>query len=146
MIRKMQKTDINKVADIWLDTNLKAHNFISPQYWNDNFQAVKDALLQAEVYVYEDEAQNRIEGFIGLNDTYIEGIFVRSESQSCGIGKQLLDFVKQRKQQLNLHVYEKNTRALKFYQREKFHIQTETTDEPTKEKEYHMHWNRKTSQ
>ena len=28
MIRVVQKTDITKVADIWLDTNIKAHNFI----------------------------------------------------------------------------------------------------------------------
>ena len=29
MIRVVQKADITKVADIWLDTNIKAHNFIS---------------------------------------------------------------------------------------------------------------------
>ena len=28
MIREFQMDDINKVADIWLDTNIKAHNFI----------------------------------------------------------------------------------------------------------------------
>ena len=28
-----------------------------------------------------------IQGFIGLNDEYIEGIFVSDEMQSCGIGK-----------------------------------------------------------
>ena len=28
MIREFQRDDINKVADIWLDTNIKAHNFI----------------------------------------------------------------------------------------------------------------------
>ena len=28
MIRKLQKADINRVADLWLDTNLKAHDFI----------------------------------------------------------------------------------------------------------------------
>ena len=33
MIRKMQNADINRVADIWLKTNLKAHDFISEQYW-----------------------------------------------------------------------------------------------------------------
>ena len=26
MIRELQRDDINKVADIWLDTNMKAHN------------------------------------------------------------------------------------------------------------------------
>ena len=33
MIRKMQNIDIDRVADIWLKTNLKAHYFISNQYW-----------------------------------------------------------------------------------------------------------------
>ena len=33
MIRKLQKADINDVAHLWLDTNLKAHNFISAEYW-----------------------------------------------------------------------------------------------------------------
>ena len=32
MIRKLQNADIDRVADIWLDANLKAHSFISPQY------------------------------------------------------------------------------------------------------------------
>ena len=44
MIRVVQKTDITKVADIWLDTNIKAHNFISAQYWESNYELVKEAL------------------------------------------------------------------------------------------------------
>ena len=51
MIRKMRKTDIDRVADIWLDTNQKAHDFIPASYWQDNFEEVKQMLLQAEVYV-----------------------------------------------------------------------------------------------
>ena len=38
MIRVVQKTDITKVADIWLDTNIKAHNFIPAEYWKSNFK------------------------------------------------------------------------------------------------------------
>lgn len=138
MIRKLQEADINRVADIWLDTNMKAHNFISAQYWKDHFEAVKEMFPQAEVYVYEEE--NKIQGFIGLNDDYIEGIFVWSEAQSGGIGKQLLDFAKDLKKQLSLSVYQKNTRAIRFYQRENFKIQYETTEEHTGEKEYYMVW------
>ena len=29
MIRELQKADINKVTDIWLDTNVVTHSFIS---------------------------------------------------------------------------------------------------------------------
>lgn len=140
MIRILQKADINSVADIWLNTNIKAHNFISSQYWKDNFELVKKMLSQAEVYVYEASNKNKIEGFIGLHGNYIEGIFVRSEAQSAGIGKQLLNFAKSIKQQLYLSVYQKNTRAIKFYQRENFHIQYEKTDKNTNEKEYIMTW------
>ena len=56
MIRKLQKVDINRVADIWLKTNLKAHFFIPEQYWISNYEFVKEMLPQAEVYVYSDDA------------------------------------------------------------------------------------------
>ena len=138
MIRGLQKTDITKVIDIWLDTNIKAHNFISAQYWESNYEMVKEMLLQAEVYVCESNGE--IQGFIGLNGDYIEGIFVFDRLQSHGIGKLLLDFVKESRTQLSLNVYQKNTRAIHFYQREGFEIQSEGLDEATGEKDYVMTW------
>ena len=138
MIRELRKTDINRVADIWLKTNLKAHSFISEQYWISNYEFVKEMLPQAEVYVYEDDKM--IQGFIGINDEYIEGIFVSDEMQSRGIGKILLDYIKDKKDRLQLKVYQKNVRAMSFYQREGFTIQSEGMDEFTGEKEYVMNW------
>ena len=38
MIRKLLNGDIDRVADIWLKTNLKAHYFISNQYWKSNYE------------------------------------------------------------------------------------------------------------
>ena len=118
MIRKLQKVDLNKVADIWLKTNRKAHFFISDQYWINNYEFVKEMLPQAEVYVYEKD--KRIQGFVGVRDEYIEGIFVADEMQSQGIGKKLLDYIKAEKVRLQLNVYQKNIRAMSFYQREGF--------------------------
>ena len=141
MIRKLQKTDINRVADIWLKTNLKAHYFISEQYWTNNYAVVKEMLPQAEVYVYEDD--KIIQGFVGINAEYIEGIFVSDEMQSHGIGKILLDYIKDKKVRLHLNVYQKNVRAISFYQREGFTIQGEQIDEFTGEKEYVMNWESK---
>lgn len=138
MIRELQKADINRVADIWLNTNLKAHYFISEQYWKDNFELVKKMLLQAEVYVYEND--HEIQGFIGLSGEYIEGIFVPEEMQSQGIGRLLLNYIKNRKVKLLLNVYQKNTRAIHFYERVGFEIQREGMDEATGEKEYVMIW------
>ena len=141
MIRELQKDDINKVADIWLDTNIKAHHFIPAQYWKSNFESVKEALSYAEIYVYEHDRE--IQGFIGLNNEYIEGIFVSAEMQSKGVGKILLNYAKDTKNKLLLNVYQKNTGAISFYQREGFEIQHSGLDEATGEKEYVMAWEQK---
>lgn len=139
MIRKLKETDINKVAEIWLDTNIKAHDFIPEKYWKDNFNMVKDMFPRSEIYIYENG--KIIQGFIGMENDYIAGIFVSSEAQSQGIGKVLLDFVKTKKEKLRLNVYQKNTRAIQFYQREGFKIQNENLDINSGEKEYMMTWN-----
>ena len=141
MIRELQRDDINKVADIWLDTNIKAHHFIPAQYWKSNFESVKEALSYAEVYVYEHDRE--IQGFIGLNNEYIEGIFVSGEMQSKVIGKILINYAKEKKHKLLLNVYQKNTGAISFYQREGFEIQHSGLDEATGEKEYVMAWEQK---
>ncbi len=145
MIRKLQKTDIDTVSQIWLDANRDAHDFIPAEYWENNFLPVKKMLLQAEVYVYMDECKNEIEGFVGLDQEYIAGIFVRKEARSGGIGKALLDFVKEKKQELTLNVYRKNERAVRFYEREGFQIIDRTVDKSTDEKEYLMKWKGKGS-
>ena len=138
MIRRMQRADIDRVADIWLDTNIRAHNFISKQYWQNNFSIVKEMLSQSEIYVYEEK--NEIQGFVGLSDKYIEGIFVSSKEQSKGIGNLLMCYVKNIKNQLSLSVYQKNIRAVNFYQKEDFNIQSENVDENTGEKEYYTNF------
>lgn len=140
MIRPLQKVDIDSVADIWLDTNRKAHAFVPTSYWERNFASVKEMLPQAEVYVYEDE--KGIQAFLGLSGEYIEGIFVSEEAQSRGIGKLLLNHAKGRKSALRLNVYQKNMRAIRFYQREGFQIQREGLDAATGEPDYEMLWRR----
>ena len=137
MIRASEKNDTGRIAEIWLDTNIKAHGFIPAEYWQGNFDAVKEMLSQAELYVYEDR---EIQGFIGLDGSYVAGIFVCRDAQSRGSGKQLLDYAKGLKGRLVLNVYQKNTRAVQFYQREGFLIQQEGFDGNTGEKEYSMQW------
>lgn len=142
MIRNFCESDLPSVMRIWLDSNLEAHSFIPPEYWRDNFEAVKAAIPQAEIYVYESEPAHRIDGFIGLNGDCIEGIFVKKGRRSNGIGKQLLDHVKKFKTELRLNVYQKNSKAVSFYQRENFVPLSEYTDSATGEKDLLMLWHR----
>lgn len=138
MIRRMQFTDLDKISQIWLESNKEAHRFIPAEYWESHLQSVKTALLQAEVYVYVNERRDEILGFIGMNGEYIEGIFVDGRARSLGIGRELLDFVKVKKDRLKLHVYVKNERAVRFYKREGFRVIKTLIDEGTGEEEYIM--------
>ena len=140
MIRVLEEKDVDTVAKIWLETNIKTHDFIASNYWKEHYEIIKDMFLQAEIYVYEIEKE--IMGFIGLDKEYIEGIFVLDQYQKRGIGKALLNHVKAKKEHLSLNVYQKNLNAILFYQREGFCIQYEDVDENTGEKEYRMVWNR----
>lgn len=142
MIRKFKESDLITVMQLWFDVNTTAHDFIPKEHWTENYAEVKEILPQAEVYVYEDDENHEIVGFIGLTNNYIAGIFIKEIAQSKGIGKQLLNYMKEIKTTLSLSVYQKNKRALSFYQRELFKIQSENTDESTNEKEFIMNWNK----
>lgn len=138
MIRSFEDKDLESVMDIWLNTNIQAHSFITKQYWEGNYDLVKRMLPGVEIYVYESEG--KVRGFVGVDHGYIAGIFVSVEAQSKGIGKQLLNTAKERYSELSLKVYKKNRKAVRFYQRELFVIKQEQLDESPKEVEYLMVW------
>lgn len=58
--------------------------------------------------------EHEIQGFIGMNGEYIEGIFVSEAMQSQGIGKILLNYVKDIRSKLLLNVYQKIYRPYLF--------------------------------
>lgn len=142
MIRKFETRDLDAVTQIWLHGNLDAHVFISANFWTEHFEMVRDLLPQAELYVHENEDTRQIDGFIGLAENHIEGIFVAKAARSKGIGKALLEYAKSRKPCLTLSVYQKNQRALAFYRREQFIVQSEGIDEDTNEADIQMLWMR----
>lgn len=140
MIRKFEKSDIDVVMQIWKNENIKAHKFIPKKYWEGNYNFVKEALPNAEIYVYI--IKEKIVGFVGLDNNYIEGIFVDRNNQYNGIGTSLLNKVKEIKNNLALNVYKKNTNAISFYKKNGFVITSENIDNNTKEIEYTMTWNK----
>lgn len=138
MVHRMKPVNADEAAKIWLEGNLDAHHFIPEEYWKRNYDEVRRQLAEAEVYVYEDN--EGIQGFAGITDGYIRGIFVRKGMRSKGIGKNLLKFCKAKYQELSLHVYDENKQAKEFYIREGFRVKQKGTDTNTGRLEYEMIW------
>lgn len=140
MIRKFEKNDINAVMEIWVNENIRTHNFIAKEYWKDNYEYVKDILPKADIYVYI--LDEHVVGFVGVNNNYVEGIFVDINNQHSGIGTSLLDRIKENKDNLTLNVYKKNANAIKFYEKNNFIITSKNIDKDTNEIEYTMTWSK----
>ena len=138
MIRKFEPWDIDAVMEIWLDANCSAHDFIHRGYFEGALDAVRTRIPQSEVYVFEEDGQ--VNGFIGLDESFIQGLFVKPGCQSRGIGKLLLDYVKQEREVLSLKVYRKNERAFRFYRRENFNVAGVEVDGATGEADITMEW------
>ncbi len=141
MIRKFLEKDIEEVIKIWFETNISSHSFIPKKYWIDNYNNVKSALPNSNLYIYEHN--KKVCGFIGIDNGYIAGLFVEKSNQSKGIGKKLLNYCKSKYNKLSLKVYEKNKRAIDFYLKEQFKVIGKSTDHDNKETEYLMEWIKK---
>lgn len=135
MIRPFEKEDLPVLMDLWLSANMDAHAFIPASYRAEHAGQVRTQLLRAEVYVCQQDAAAPIDGFIGINGTHIEGLFVKKACRSKGVGRQL-------KPRLTLCVYRQPPKALSFYEREGVAILSEDTDGSTGEKELFMGWRR----
>ncbi|MGL4912833.1 MAG: N-acetyltransferase [Romboutsia sp.] len=138
MIRKIESKDIDKTMDIWLESTIKAHDFISEEYWKNSYDTVKNVYIpMAEIFVYEDE--DGIKGFISIiNNEFIGALFIATEYQGSGIGKSLIDYAIDRYKNLNLAVYKGNKKSVQFYINRGFKIVKEQVNEDSGQEEYLM--------
>lgn len=138
MIRQLQNKDIDKIMGIWLESTIYAHKFISKEYWNENYNIVKDVYIpMSKTFIYEDN--DDIRGFISIiNNDFIGALFVEKNYQGQGIGKSLIDYAKNLYDNLSLAVYKENEKALEFYKKMGFKIISENINEDTNCVEYIM--------
>ena len=141
MIRSIENKDIDKIMNIWLRSTIKAHDFIQKEYWEKNYNIVKDIYIpMAETFVLEDE--ECIKGFISIiNNKFIGALFVDIDFQNSGIGKKLINHVTDRYKNLNLAVYKENKKSVDFYINRGFKITKEQINEDSGHNEYIMQKN-----
>lgn len=138
-IREYKKAEIDTLVDIWYQSSLKAHDFIDKDYWKSKREEMKEKYLpMSENYVISNHAE--IIGFISMVDNYLAALFIDAKYQGEGHGKELLNYMKKSRENIQLKVYKKNNKAVTFYLRNGFVIKEELLDEETSEKEFLMEW------
>ena len=128
-IRKIKREEIEQVMELWKTSTIKAHSFIEKEYWENNYEVVKNIYIpMSETFVYDDGEE--IRGFISIiNKEFIGALFVDIDYQGLGIGSKLIDYVGDKYNKLELAVYKDNESAVKFYKKKGFKIIEEQKNE-----------------
>ena len=127
-IRKAKCNDLSRVAEIYVLNN-RIHFF--PIFKDENYsfgelQVVslidnyfkKDEIIK-NLYVFDN---GLIRGFILMNHTEIDKLYVDPFFQGRKIGEELLKFAIKELHAKNLWALEKNSKAISFYQRHGFYL------------------------
>lgn len=113
-----QEKDHDRLVDIWYKAVVHTHTFLTDKDIQFYHEMVKNgALKEVEIWVEINENAEPT-GFIGLNETKIEMLFVDPEYHGKGIGSRLIHHaIKIKGRNLQVDVNEQNDGAYAFYKR-----------------------------
>ena len=121
MIRKHQETDLETILDVWHQSSTLAHPFLDEAFVEKATKAMREMYIpNSETWVYEEDGI--IIGFIGMMGNEIGGLFVLPDHHSKGIGKQLVDFISELHEELEVEVFKENKIGRAFYNKYGFQV------------------------
>ena len=125
MIRKAKQDDLNRIAEIEVfNYRLKFYPiFQDDEYYFGDLQVPNVAKRYADsledIRVWDDGV---VKGFILVKDGEIKKLFVEPVLQGQGIGARLLEYAVEHLSAKTLWALDKNTGAIRFYQRHGFRL------------------------
>ena len=121
MIRPLRSSDISAITDIYELANSTVNLPVPADHFKkDAVNYASETIYLCENAVYE--LDGRVVGIISVSQDHIEGLFVHPEFFNKGVGQSLLSYFLNKKNWLQLQVYENNLKALNFYRKNGFKI------------------------
>ena len=125
MIRTARNDDLNRIAEIEVfNYRLKSYPiFLDDEFYFGELQVPNAAKRYADsledIRVWDDGV---VKGFILVKDGEVRKLFVEPVLQGQGIGAKLLEYAVEHMGAKTLWALEKNTDAIRFYQRHGFRL------------------------
>jgi putative acetyltransferase len=128
MIRKYCEADLPELLDVWHEASLVAHPFLDEAFLASERRNIPELYLpNAETCVYEHEG--RVVGFIAMIGNEVGAIFVQPRLHGQGIGQALMNYVRERRDGLEVQVFKRNRIGRRFYSRYGFEEVSESIHE-----------------
>jgi len=126
-IRDGSRADTEPLTTLYLRSRTTAMPWLVSPHEPATRWWMEHVVLAAQ-RVWVAQSSDRVLGFAALAGHWLEQLYVDPEAQSGGVGRALLDAVKDCSPEgLMLHVFTRNVRARRFYQAAGF-ILTDTSD------------------
>jgi len=132
MIRKYENIDSEKVVETWYQAFFLAHPFLAKDFVEKVKVDMRNIYLpNSETWVYEENEV--VLGFVSMLDNEIGGLFIQPSHHGKGIGTQLVDYVHQFHEELEVEVFENNEIGIPFYNKYGFELLKSYEHEETRQ-------------
>ena len=132
MLRPYTQEDLDQCLDVWWEASQVGQSFMPDEFFEGERQLmINEWFPTLDTTVYE--VDDRIVGFITLKDHYVGAIFVHPDYHGTGVATELMDHARAEKGWLELHVFEANERARRFYENYGFTLKMIDKHGPTGE-------------
>ena len=144
MIRPFEISDEARVSKVWLKASLDEYTYLPQVQSLDEEKALrifhKIITLKSDIWLEVDELN--IRGFVALQESYIDRLYIDPEFQRQGIGTALVKFAKDRHPEgIELRTHQQNKRACEFYQKHGFEaVKYGISPPPESAPDVEYHW------
>ena len=133
MITEYTKKDISAILHVINDAALKYKGVIPDDCWHEPYMSEQELIIEFDngVHMFGYKSSGKLIGVLGIQElksvTLIRHAYTLTSYQGIGVGKSLLNYLLQKKQNTSLLVgtWRDATWAIRFYEKFGFILQTE---------------------
>lgn len=115
-IKDNNTSSINQLLEIWEDSVRATHLFLSDEEIENIKKYVPQALKEVSHLLIIENENNEPIGFMGINNTKLEMLFIKNSEREKGFGKQLVQYGIKNYKVDEVTVNEQNPKAKGFYE------------------------------
>lgn len=143
-IRPYQPSDEAAVAEMWHETKRRAYPYLPTEqsYTLEESAGFFRDYIAPRCDVWLAESETRIVGFLALEGSYLDRLYIHPSTQRAGVGEALLAKAKQLSpERIELHTHQQNVSACAFYEKHGFRAaRFGTSGPPESSPDVEYHW------
>jgi len=144
LVRPFAPEDAGRVIAVWHASKQDVYTFIALEqsYTIETDSAFFRRYIEPRCDLFVAELDGAIVGYLAMNESYIDRLYVMPEQQRQGVGTRLIERAREHSPAgLELHTHQKNERARNFYEKHAFvAVHFGISPPPESEPDVEYHW------